>query len=52
MDYSHVVFTLPAQIADIAYQNKAAVYGILFKATAETLIAIAADPRISARGSA
>jgi len=43
--YYHVVFTLPAPIADIAYQNKAAVYGILFKAAAETLIAIAADPK-------
>jgi hypothetical protein len=43
--YFHVVFTLPAQIADIAYQNKAVVYGILFKAAAETLITIAADPR-------
>jgi hypothetical protein len=43
--YYHVVFTLPAPIADIAYQNKAAVYAILFKAAAETLIAIAADPK-------
>jgi len=43
--YYHVVFTLPAPIADIAYQNKAAVYGILLKAAAETLIAIAADPK-------
>jgi hypothetical protein len=43
--YYHVVFTLPGQISDIAYHNKAAVYGILFKAAAETLIAIAADPR-------
>ncbi len=43
--YYHVVFTLPAPIADIAYQNKAAVYGILFQATAETLITIAADPK-------
>jgi hypothetical protein len=42
--YFHVVFTLPAPISDIAYQNKAAIYGILFKATAETLITIAADP--------
>ena len=42
--YYHVVFTLPAPIADIAYQNKAAVYGILFKAAAQTLITIAADP--------
>jgi len=45
VEYYHVVFTLPAPIADIAYQNKAAVYGILFKAAAETLITIAADPR-------
>ncbi len=45
VEYYHVVFTLPAPIADIAYQNKAAVYGIAFKAAAETLIAIAADPK-------
>ena len=43
--YYHVVFTLPAPIADIAYHNKAAIYGILFKAAAETLITIAADPK-------
>jgi hypothetical protein len=43
--YYHVVFTLPAPIADIAYQNKAQIYGILFKAAAETLITIAADPK-------
>src|SRR5919198_5832067 len=43
--YYHVVFTLPAPIADIAYQNKAAIYAILFKATAETLLTIAADPK-------
>ena len=43
--YYHVVFTLPAQVADIAYQNKAAIYGILFKASAEALITIAADPK-------
>ncbi len=42
--YYHVVFTLPATISDIAYQNKAVVYDILFKAAAETLITIAADP--------
>jgi hypothetical protein len=42
--YDHVVFTLPAAIGDIAYQNKAVVYDILFKAAAETLITIAADP--------
>jgi hypothetical protein len=41
--YYHVVFTLPAQISDIAYQNKAEIYGILFKAAAETLVTIAAD---------
>jgi hypothetical protein len=39
------VFSLPAQIADIVYQNKAVIYDILFKASAETMIAIAADPR-------
>jgi len=44
-EYFHVVFTLPAQIADIAYQNKAAVYGLLFKASAQTLLTIAADPK-------
>jgi hypothetical protein len=43
--YYHVVFTLPAPLADLAYQNKAAIYAILFKATAETLITIAADPK-------
>jgi hypothetical protein len=43
--YFHVVFTVPAPIADIAYQNKAAVYDILLKASAETLITIAADPK-------
>jgi predicted Zn-ribbon and HTH transcriptional regulator len=43
--YYHVVFTLPAPVAEVAYQNKAVVYGLLFKAAAETLITIAADPR-------
>ena len=43
--YFHVVFTLPASAAAIAFQNKAAVYAILFKAAAETLSTIAADPR-------
>jgi putative transposase/transposase-like zinc-binding protein len=42
--YYHVVFTLPAAIADISYQNKAVIYDLLFKAAAETLITIAADP--------
>ena len=39
------MFTLPAAIADIAYQNKAVIYDLLFKASAETLITIAADPK-------
>ncbi len=43
--YFHVVFTLPEQIAPIAYQNKKVVYGVLFRATAETLRTIAADPK-------
>lgn len=42
--YFHVVFTVPEEIAAIAYQNKEVAYGILFQATAETLKAIAADP--------
>ena len=43
--YFHVVFTVPKPIADIAYQNKAVVYDILFKASAETSITIAAEPK-------
>src|SRR5580704_5071191 len=43
--YFHVVFTLPAPVGEIAFQNKAAVYAILFRAAAETLATIAADPR-------
>jgi Putative transposase/Transposase zinc-binding domain len=43
--YFHVVFTLPRAIADIAYQNKAVVYDLLFKASAEALLTIAADPK-------
>jgi hypothetical protein len=43
--YYHVVFTLPAAIGGIAYQNKAVIYDLLFKAAAETLITIAADPK-------
>ena len=45
VDYYHVVFTLPAPIGDIAYQNKAVIYAILFKAAAEALLTIAADPK-------
>src|SRR5581483_3615054 len=43
--YYHVVFTLPAAIGAIAYQNKAKVYGLLFAAAAEALSTIAADPK-------
>jgi hypothetical protein len=43
--YFHVVFTLPAEAGAIAYQNKAAVYALLFKAAARTLTTIAADPK-------
>ena len=43
--YFHVVFTLPAEVADIAWQNKALVYDLLFKAASETMLTIAADPR-------
>jgi hypothetical protein len=43
--YFHVVFTLPATLGAIAYQNKARLYGLLLKAAAETLTTIAADPR-------
>jgi hypothetical protein len=43
--YYHVVFSLPAQVADIAFHNKAVVYDILFKAASETLLTIAADPK-------
>src|SRR6266581_6053643 len=43
--YFHVVFTLPAAIAPIAYQNKAVVYDLLFRTAVETLLTIPADPR-------
>ena len=50
VEYFHVVFTLPAEIACIAYWNKKAVYGLLFKASAQTVSTIAADPkRLGAR---
>ena len=45
VSYFHVVFTVPTQIGDIAYQNKAIVYNLLFKAAAETLLTIGADPK-------
>jgi hypothetical protein len=43
--YYHLVFTLPAAVGNIASHNKAVIYGLLFKAAAETLITIAADPK-------
>jgi hypothetical protein len=43
--YFHIVFTLPGRIADIAYQNKAVIYDLLFKASADTMRTIAADPK-------
>lgn len=45
VQYFHVVFTMPAQVAEIAFQNKATLYAILFKAAAETLRTLGADPR-------
>lgn len=43
--YFHVVFTLPVEIADIAFHNKGLVYDLLFKAASQTMLTIAADPR-------
>ena len=43
--YFHIVFTLPAEVADIAWQNKAVVYDQLFRAASETMVTIAADPK-------
>jgi hypothetical protein len=43
--YFHVVFTVPTAIGNIAHQNKAAIYDLLFRASAETMLTIAADPR-------
>ena len=43
--YFHVVFTLPARIAAVAYQNKAVIYDLLFKASSQTMLTIAADPK-------
>jgi hypothetical protein len=50
VEYFHVVFTLPAEVARIAHWNKKAIYGLLFKASAKTVTTIAADPkRLGAR---
>jgi hypothetical protein len=43
--YAHVVFTLPQQLAPVALQNKREIYGLLLRASAETLLAVARDPR-------
>ena len=45
LPYYHVVFTLPSAISAVAWQNKAEVYGLLFKAASETMLTIAADPK-------
>ena len=45
VEYFHVVYTLPAPIADIAYQNKRVIYDLLFKAAAEAILTIADDPK-------
>ncbi len=45
VEYFHVVFTVPEQIAAIAFQNKAVVYAILFRVVAQTLLTIARDPK-------
>lgn len=45
VEYFHVVFTLPAPIAELGYQNKAVVYGLLFDVAAEVITTIAADPK-------
>ena len=50
MPYFHVVYTLPSELRDIAYQNRSVVYNLLMKAAAETTLAIASDPkRLGAR---
>ena len=45
MPYFHLVFTLPHELSALALQNKKAVYDLLFRASAETLLEIAADPK-------
>jgi hypothetical protein len=45
VEYFHIVFSIPAQLAVLAYQNKTVVYGLLFRAVADTLRQIAADPQ-------
>jgi ssDNA-binding Zn-finger/Zn-ribbon topoisomerase 1 len=43
--YFHGVFSLPSRIAEIAYQNKAVIYDLLFRVSSETMLTIAADPK-------
>ena len=45
VEYFHVVFTLPTELAQIAYWNKRVVYGLLFKSSAQTVMTFAADPK-------
>src|SRR4029453_7113421 len=45
VEYFHVVYTLPAELRGIAYQNKRVIYHLLMKASAEATLAIAADPK-------
>ena len=45
VEYFHVVYALPAELRGIAYQNKAVIYDLLMKASAETTLTIAADPK-------
>ena len=45
VEYFHVVFTLPEQLSALALQNKRVIYDLLFRATSETLLEIAADPK-------
>ena len=47
-----IVFTVPAEIADIAFHNKAAVYDLLFRVASETMVTVAADLRLSVHPSA
>lgn len=48
--YFHVVFTLPAEIAEIAFTNKALIYDLLFKTASETMLTLAAEPKPLDRG--
>jgi len=45
VSYAHVVFTLPRQLADVAFHNKRLLYGLLFRASAATLLEVAADSK-------